>query len=78
MTIQDAMKELHTLGNKIAAGIPESKFGPKERLELLKGGIVEMLERHSFPKDISLQDSRLSPAACKVWVSCTHLNLMTC
>jgi hypothetical protein len=66
MPIQNAMKEIHTLGTKISAEIPETETSPDERLKLLKEGISEALERNQLPQDISLQDLRFSPARCKV------------
>jgi hypothetical protein len=66
MSIQDSMKELHTLGTKITAGMPGSTLGPEKRLGILREGIVECLERHQIPKDIPLRDPRLSPSSCKV------------
>jgi hypothetical protein len=66
MSIPDAMKELYILGTKITAGMPESKFGPGKRLELLREGIDECLERHQIPKNIPLRDPRLSHSGCKV------------
>jgi hypothetical protein len=66
LTIQDAMKELHTLGTRITVGMPESIIEPEKRVMLLKQGIEEMLERRDVPKEISLQDSRLSSSTCKV------------
>ncbi|PVF93869.1 TPR-like protein [Serendipita vermifera] len=66
MSIPDAMKELHMLGTKVTAGMPEETPDPGSRSELLKQGIVEMLERYKFPHDIMLDDPRLSSSACKV------------
>jgi hypothetical protein len=66
MSIQDAMKELHTLGTKVTPGMPGSNFGPGKRLELLREGIDECLERHQIPKDTPLRDPRLSHSGCKV------------
>jgi hypothetical protein len=67
MTIQDTMKELHTLGSKLQmeeGGLLSSK----ERLGILKGEIGEMLGRRDIPMDIELQDERFSSLRCKVQV----------
>lgn len=68
MTLQNAMKELHTLGTKISAGMPGLNLEPKERLSLLKDGISEMLGRRGVQENISLKDASTTPSACKVAV----------
>jgi hypothetical protein len=68
MTIQDTMKELHTLGSKLQMEEEGGLVSSKDRLAILKGEMEEMLGRQHIPMDIELQDERFSSLRCKVQV----------
>ncbi|CAG8722764.1 7734_t:CDS:2, partial [Acaulospora colombiana] len=52
-----AIKELHSLGSKLRMN-ESDVLTPKERLEVLKGEITEMLQRQGISMDVGLQDER--------------------
>jgi hypothetical protein len=69
MTVKDAMKELHAVGSKLRMDESNELLSPKERLDILKEEIKEVLRRKDVPVDIELQDERFSSLPCKVQVS---------
>ncbi|PVF92777.1 FabD/lysophospholipase-like protein [Serendipita vermifera] len=65
MTVKDAMKELHSLGSKLRMDESDT-LSPKDRLQILKEEIEEMLKRQGVSVDVQLQDERFSSLLCKV------------
>ncbi|PVF92027.1 FabD/lysophospholipase-like protein, partial [Serendipita vermifera] len=65
MTVKDAMKELHALGSKLRMDESDT-LSPKDRLDILREEIREVLKRQEIPIDVGLQDERFSSSPCKV------------
>ncbi|PVF92025.1 FabD/lysophospholipase-like protein, partial [Serendipita vermifera] len=65
MTVKEAMKELHALGSKLRMDESDT-LSPKDRLDILREEIREVLKRQEIPIDVGLQDERFSSSPCKV------------
>jgi hypothetical protein len=66
LTVKDAMKELHALGKKLEAGATKGSLDPNRATEILKSGVLKMLENQKVSPDESLENEILSSSNCKV------------
>ncbi|PVF91275.1 FabD/lysophospholipase-like protein [Serendipita vermifera] len=57
MTVKEAMKELHALGSKLRMDESDT-LSPKDRLDILREEIREVLKRQEIPIDVGLQNER--------------------
>jgi hypothetical protein len=65
MPVSQAIEELITLGTVLFPDDQEVMPSFEENSRRLKEAIEDMLERHNYPIDIKLKDSRLSGSQCK-------------
>ena len=65
MPVSDAIDELIALGITLFPNGQEGILSLEENSKKLKEAIEEMLERHNYPIDIKLKDSRFSSSQCK-------------
>ena len=65
MPVSQAIEELATLGTLLFPEGQEVKPSLEENSMKLKEAIEEMLERHNYPINIKLNDSRFSSSQCK-------------
>jgi hypothetical protein len=65
MPVSQAIEELVTLGTLLFQDGQEGMLSLEENSRKLKEAIEEMLERHNYPIDIKLKDSRFSSSQCK-------------
>jgi hypothetical protein len=65
MPVSQAIEELVTLGTLLFQNGQEGMLSLEENSKKLKEAIEEMLERHNYPIDIKLKDSRFSSSQCK-------------
>jgi hypothetical protein len=65
MPVSQAIEELVTLGTLLFPDGQEVMPSLEENSKKLKAAVEEMLERHNYPIDIKLNDSRFSSSQCK-------------
>jgi hypothetical protein len=65
MPVSQAIEELITLGKILFPDGQEVMPSLEENSKRLKEAVEEMLNRHNYPIDIKLKDSRFSDSQCK-------------
>ena len=65
MPVSQAVEELITLGTLLFPDRQEVMPSLEENSKRLKKAGEDMLERHNYPIDIKLNDSRFSSSQCK-------------
>jgi hypothetical protein len=65
MPVSQAIEELITLGTVLFSDGQEVMPSLEENSKRLKEAIEDMLERHNYPIDIKLKDSRFLGSKCK-------------
>ena len=65
MPVSQAIEELVTLGTLLFPDGQEVIPSLEENSKRLKEAVEDLLERHNYPIDIKLKDSRFSSSQCK-------------
>jgi len=65
MPVSQAIEELVTLGTLLFPHGQEVVPSLEENSKRLKEAVEDLLERHNYPIDIKLNDSRFSGSQCK-------------
>ena len=65
MPVSQAIEELVTLGTLLFPDGQEVIPSLEENSKRLKEAVEDLLERHNYPIDIKLNDSRFSGSHCK-------------
>jgi hypothetical protein len=65
MPVSQAIEELVTLGTLLFPDGQEVIPSLEENSKRLKEAVEDLLERHNYPIDIKLNDSRFSGSQCK-------------
>ena len=65
MPVSQAIEELIILGTTLFPDGQEAMPSLEENSKRLKEAVEDMLERHNYPIDIKLKDSRFSSSQCK-------------
>jgi hypothetical protein len=65
MPVSQAIEELVTLGTILFPDGQEVMPSREENSRRLREAIEDMLERHNYPIDIKLKDTRFSSSQCK-------------
>jgi hypothetical protein len=65
MPVSQAIEELVTLGTLLFPDGQEVIPSLEENSKRLKEPVKDLLERHNYPIDIKLKDSRFSGSQCK-------------